>query len=74
MMSLQKNILFCDGEVFSLDRGLLMGANSTTLPKLQVSNEYHLFLAILKVLINSRYFSSHKSFILSKHFKEGHNL
>jgi len=27
MMSLQKKIvLFCDGEVFSLDRGLLMGA------------------------------------------------
>ena len=27
-MSLQKNILFCDGEVFSLDRGLLMGAST----------------------------------------------
>ena len=27
MMSLQKKtVLFCDGEVFSLDRGLLMGA------------------------------------------------
>jgi hypothetical protein len=31
MMSLQKkDIIFCDGEVFSLDRGLLMGAISTT--------------------------------------------
>jgi len=27
MMSLQKNILFCDGEVFFLDRRLLMGAS-----------------------------------------------
>jgi hypothetical protein len=25
-MSLKKNIIFCDGEVFFLDRGLLMGA------------------------------------------------
>jgi len=27
-MSLQRNIPFCDGEVFSLDRGLLMGATT----------------------------------------------
>ncbi len=26
----KKDIIFCDGEVFSLDRGLLMGAKSTT--------------------------------------------
>jgi len=37
MLSLQKKeLLFCDGEVFSLDRGLLMGANSTTLLLLQI--------------------------------------
>ena len=30
-------------------------ANSTTLTKFQILNEYHSFLAILKVLINSRY-------------------
>ena len=37
MMSLQKKtVLFCDGEVFSLDRGLLMGASISTLPKLQI--------------------------------------
>jgi len=36
MMSLQKNILFCDGEQFSLDRGLLMGASMSTLPKVQI--------------------------------------
>ena len=29
-LTLQKNIIFCDGEVFSLDRGLLMGAISTS--------------------------------------------
>ena len=26
----KKDIIFCDGEVFSLDRGLLMGAKSTS--------------------------------------------
>ena len=26
----KKDIIFCDGEVFSIDRGLLMGAKSTT--------------------------------------------
>ena len=27
----KKDIIFCDGEVFSLDRGLLMGANTCTI-------------------------------------------
>jgi hypothetical protein len=29
VLFLQKLILFCDGQVFFIDRGLLMGANST---------------------------------------------
>jgi hypothetical protein len=38
MMSLQKKtVLFCDGEVFSLDRGLLMGASIWNQGKLQIS-------------------------------------
>ena len=49
----KKYILFCDGVVFSLDRGLLMGAIITTSLNLQVSYEYHMVLAILKILINS---------------------
>ena len=32
VLFLQKLVFFCDGEVFFIDRGLLMGANSTTLP------------------------------------------
>ena len=35
-------------------RTLCFLASSTNLPKLQVSNEYQQFLAVLKVLINSR--------------------
>jgi hypothetical protein len=31
MVSLQKNALFCDGEVFFVDRGLLMGAIEPTI-------------------------------------------
>ena len=36
VLFLQKLILFCDGEVFFIDRGLLMGANSTTLLFLEI--------------------------------------
>ena len=43
VLFLQKFILFCDGQVFFIDRGLLMGANSTTLLLLQIPNEYHNF-------------------------------
>ena len=35
----KKDIIFCDGEVFSLDRGLLMGANIQNPVFLQISYE-----------------------------------
>jgi len=38
MMSLQKNALFCDGEVFFVDRGLLMGASIPNQTILQISD------------------------------------
>ena len=36
------NALFCDGEVFFVDRGLLMGASITTYWKYCISNAYHI--------------------------------
>jgi len=53
VLFLQKLILFCDGEVFFIDRGLLMGANSTTLLFLQICKAYHSIFKILKLPINS---------------------
>ena len=36
----KKNVLFCDGGVFFLDRGLFMGANIWNQDKLHVSSRY----------------------------------
>jgi len=36
----KKDIIFCDGEVFSLDRGLLMGAIIWTISDVVISNRY----------------------------------
>ena len=43
----KKDIIFCDGEVFSLDRGLLMGAIKTTWNRVSFST-YILFLTKLQ--------------------------
>jgi hypothetical protein len=36
----KKDIIFCDGEVFSLDRGLLMGAMITQKGQREIFNGY----------------------------------
>jgi hypothetical protein len=46
VLFLQKLFLFCDGEVFFIDSGLLMGAMICGLGKLQILNQYHMFLDI----------------------------
>jgi hypothetical protein len=47
-MSLQKkDIIFCDGEVFSLDRGLLMGAINTS-SSISISSTYIVFVIKLQ--------------------------
>jgi len=43
----KKDIIFCDGEVFSLDRGLLMGAKSTG-SSISTSSTYIAFLTKLQ--------------------------
>jgi len=49
MMSLQKKIvLFCDGEVFSLDRGLLMGASICNPAKVHVCFVYLTVFGVVK--------------------------
>ena len=51
----KKLYYFCDGLVFFIDRDLLMGAIIWNLNKFQIRFEYHMFLKISKVLINSSY-------------------
>ncbi|MDB4442655.1 hypothetical protein N9219_04475, partial [bacterium] len=46
------------GEVFSLDRGLLMGAMICNLARFQIPFEYHMFLKISKVVIRSSNYRS----------------
>ena len=55
MLTLQKKIIiFCDGEVFSIDRGLLMGAIITTWRFFQIWNVYHRIFAEPKPMPYSR--------------------
>jgi len=43
----KKDIIFCDGKVFSIDRGLLMGAIKTG-SSISISSTYILFLTKLQ--------------------------
>ena len=45
----KKIVLFCDGGVFFLDRGLLMGASMSTCYKFNISNAYLRFSEIAKL-------------------------
>ena len=54
---LQKTILFCDGQVFFIDRGLLMGAFIHSLRFGQFNGKFRIQIWILKSLIKFRFLS-----------------